>query len=233
MPTAASESSVARWTAVDPDVRLMLAVRDGSASAFEELVRRYQGRLLRVLVHLTGSRDTADDLAQEVFLRVYRSRGRYVPGARFSTWLFTIANHVALNAQRARSRRKEVQVDARASGPLGPQPLEQLAQEASGLLPTRQVARQELRDQVRTSLAVLNERQRMAVLLNKFEGLGYAEIAESMGLSVPAIKSLLSRARAQLREALAPYLTDEEGAATTPTAPSAGPDAAPTGVDHE
>ena len=75
-----SESSARRY-ALDPDVRLMLEVRDDSAAAFEELVLRYQSRLVRVLEHLVGSRELAEDLAQEVFLRMYRSRKRYVPGA--------------------------------------------------------------------------------------------------------------------------------------------------------
>ena len=87
-----SESSARRY-ALDPDVRLMLEVRDGNAAAFEELVLRYQGRLLTVLRHLVGSREQAEDLAQEVFLRVYRARESYQPGAKFSTWLYTIANH--------------------------------------------------------------------------------------------------------------------------------------------
>ena len=99
-----SESSARRY-ALDPDVRLMLEVRDGSAAAFEELVLRYQGRLVRVLEHLVGGRDLAEDLAQEVFLRVFRARRQYVPGAKFATWLFTIANNVASNALRDRSRR--------------------------------------------------------------------------------------------------------------------------------
>ena len=92
-----SESSAQRY-ALDPDVRLMLEVRDDSAAAFEELVLRYQSRLLRMLERLVGNRELAEDLAQEVFLRVYRSRKQYVAGAKFATWLFTIANNAASNA---------------------------------------------------------------------------------------------------------------------------------------
>jgi RNA polymerase sigma-70 factor (ECF subfamily) len=94
-----SESSARRYALRDPDVRLMLEVRDDSASAFEELVLRYQGRLLAVLEHLVGNRDQAEDLTQEVFLRVYRSRKSYVAGAKFSTWLFTIANNARVAAR--------------------------------------------------------------------------------------------------------------------------------------
>src|SRR5216684_4147113 len=132
-----SESSAQNNVLSDPDVRLMLQVRDGSAAAFEELMLRYQSRLVTVLEHLVGKRGQAEDLAQDVFLRVYRARERYVPAAKFSTWLFTIANNVAANALRSRSRRHEVHVDgAGDSGPQGAQALEQMAQAASGLMPT-------------------------------------------------------------------------------------------------
>src|SRR5687767_14071828 len=87
---AISESSAREYVLQDPDVRLMLEVRDDSAAAFEELMLRYQSRLVTILEHLVGRRGQAEDLAQEVFLRVYRSRKTYVPGAKFSTWLFTI-----------------------------------------------------------------------------------------------------------------------------------------------
>src|SRR6476620_4172728 len=103
-----SESTAERYTLADPDVRLMLQVRDGDALAFEELMLRYQNRLMSLLTHLVGQRDLAEDLTQEVFLRVYRARKRYVPGAKFSTWLFTIAGNVASNALRSKSRRREV-----------------------------------------------------------------------------------------------------------------------------
>ena len=80
-----SESTAEKYTLADPDVRLMLQVRDGDAQAFEELMLRYQNRLISLLAHLIGQRDLAEDLTQEVFLRVYRARKRYVPGAKFST----------------------------------------------------------------------------------------------------------------------------------------------------
>lgn len=188
----------------------MLRVRDGDAAAFDELMVRYQNRLVTVLEHLVGRRDQAEDLAQEVFLRVYRARKRYVVGAKFSTWLYTIANHVAANALRSMSRRPEVNLQANESGALGANPLERLAEAASGQMPTRQADHAELCDVVRLALAGLNERQRMAVLLSKFEDMNYADIAAAMEMSPQAVKSLLSRARVNLRELLEPYL--EEGA---------------------
>ena len=201
---AVSESSARRY-ALDPDVRLMLEVRDGSATAFEELVVRYQARLVRVLEHLVGRRELAEDLVQEVFLRVYRSRQQYLPGAKFATWLFTIANNVASNALRDRSRRPEVTLAGRESGPLGARPLDRLVLATSSAMPARQIAKAELRDVVRMAMDSLSERQRLAVLLNKFEGMSYADIAQAMELSPQAVKSLLSRARENLRQMLEPY----------------------------
>jgi RNA polymerase sigma-70 factor (ECF subfamily) len=202
---AVSESSAQRFTLQDPDVRLMLEVRDDSAAAFDELMLRYQNRLVTVLEHLVGRRDQADDLAQEVFLRVYRARKRYVAGAKFSTWLYTIANHVAANSLRSRSRRPEVNLSSRPSES-GANSLDKMAVAASGAMPARQLDKAELRDVVREALAGLSERQRMAVLLNKFEEMSYADIAATMDMTPQAVKSLLSRARVNLKEKLEPYL---------------------------
>ncbi len=202
-----TESSTRRALS-DPDVRLMLEVREGSAVAFEQLVARYQDRLVTVLDHVVGDRDQAEDLAQEVFLRVYRSRTRYQPGAKFATWLFTIANNAALNALRSRARRREVNLVARDSGPFRGRPLDRMLQASSGQMPARQFDKSELRAVVRLALESLNERQRMAVLLCKFEDMSYADIAEAMELTPKAVKSLLARARVNLREVLAPYLSE-------------------------
>jgi RNA polymerase sigma-70 factor (ECF subfamily) len=189
----------------DPDIRLMLRVRDDDAGAFEELVELYQHRLVAVMNHLVGNADEAEDLAQEVFLRVYRSRKKYRPRSKFSTWLFTIANNLALNALRSRQRKPMVSLPVQDSGPLGPRPAEQIVRDR-GSGPMRRLERQELTELIRRALEGLNERQRMAVVLNKFEDMNYAEIAEVMGLTTKAIKSLLSRARENLRAALSSYV---------------------------
>jgi RNA polymerase sigma-70 factor, ECF subfamily len=204
----------------DPDVRLMLQVRDGDAAAFTELVLRYQNRLLTVLEHLVGSREQAEDLAQDVFVRVFKARHRYEPEAKFSTWLFTIANNVASNALRSRSRRREVRV-LEGNGDTSPLALDQLAKAASGLMPARALDKAEQAEMVRHAVSALSERQRMALLLAKFEGMSYQDIAQSMGLSVQAIKSLLSRARVNLKEILTPYVErgtrpDETDSQSTP-----------------
>jgi RNA polymerase sigma-70 factor, ECF subfamily len=211
---AITESTAARYTLADPDVRLMLQVRDDDPRAFEELMLRYQNRVVALLAHLTGKPDLAEDLAQDVFLRVYRARKRYVPGAKFSTWLFTIAGNVAANAQRSRARRQEVNLPASTTGTTT-MPIEAMAVAASGLMPTRQIDKAEMREAVQQAIASLGERQRMAVLLAKFEHFSYAEIAEIMELTPEAVKSLLSRARGRLREVLEPYFERGTPIATT------------------
>lgn len=190
----------------DPDIRLMLRVRnEDDPEAFAELVERYQHRVVGVMHHLLGNAEEAEDLAQECFLRVYRTRKKYRPKAKFSTWLFTIANNLALNVLRTRKRRPSVPLDVHESGPLGPRPAEQILAD-KGHAPGHRLQQQELAAVIRHALEGLNERQRMAVVLNKFEDMGYAEIAEVMGMSAKAIKSLLSRARTRLREVLQAYV---------------------------
>jgi RNA polymerase sigma-70 factor (ECF subfamily) len=199
--------TTAVMAARDPDVGLMVRVRAGDDAAFAELVDKYQHRLLAVLAPIVGRREEAEDLAQEVFLRVHRTRHKYTPTARFATWLFTIANNLALNALRDRKRKPAVPLDdGSASGShAGFQPPAATAPPAAG------VDRQELAAAVQAALNTLNERQRLAVVLNKFEDMGYADIGAVMGLSVPAVKSLLSRAREQLRAALAAYTEAGDG----------------------
>lgn len=189
----------------DPDIRLMLLVRDDQPGAFEELVGRYQHRLVAVMNHLVGNSEEAEDLAQEVFLRVYRARKKYHPRSKFSTWLFTIANNLALNSIRSRQRKPVVPLNVHESGPLGPRPQEQLVHDP-GTGPQQRVQKDELAERIRAALDTLNERQKMAVVLNKFEDMNYAEIAEVMGLTTKAVKSLLSRARMNLRAALTGYV---------------------------
>ncbi len=126
----------------DPDTRLMLRVKEDDTAAFEELIERYRNRVVMIAHHLLGNSEEAEDLAQEVFLRVFRSRKTYEPTAKFSTWLFTIVNNLALNAKRDRRReRQSQQMSASESGPLGPRPLEQLKPDQSGAMPSRIFAR--------------------------------------------------------------------------------------------
>lgn len=189
----------------DPDIRLMLRVRADDAEAFAQLVQIYQHRLVGIMHHLVGNAEEAEDLAQEVFLRVYRNRKKYTPQAKFSTWLFTIANNLALNALRDRGRKPIVPLLTNSSDDLTKRPEEQIVRD-HGVTPSFGLRQAELAERIRAALETLNERQRMAVVLNKFEDMNYAEIAEVMGLTTKAVKSLLSRARAGLRDALAGYI---------------------------
>lgn len=203
-----TEPSSTPYETSDPDVRLMLQVRDDNAAAFEELVLRYQNRLLTVLERLVDDPETAEDLAQEVFLRVYRARKTYTPNAKFVTWLFTIATNLASNARRSSSRRKEVHVAPRSNDESAAFSLDKLALAASGLMPTRQFDKSEMADIVRFAMETLTEQQRTALVLSKFEEMSYLDIAETMQMSVQAVKSLLWRARESLRQVLEPYMRD-------------------------
>lgn len=211
----------------DPDIRLMLRVREDDPAAFAELVQRFQHRLIAVLHHLIGDRDEAEDLAQEVFLRVYRHRKSYSPRAKFSTWLFTIANNLALNALRDRRRRPSQPLEVSESGSLCHEPQQHPPDAASSsCFPAKRLHQEELARVIRQALDTLNERQRLAIILNKYEDMNYADIAQVMGLTTKAVKSLLSRARTKLREVLQGYIDMENLGPPPPSTselpPSAG-----------
>ena len=204
---ATGETLEQELEARDPDVRLMLQVRDDVQGAFEVLVERYQHRLVGIMIHLVGRVEEAEDLTQEVFLRIYRARKGYRPRAKFSTWLFTIANNLALNHLRGKGRSPVAATGGDTSG-TGSQAIPSVTGNAPSRdgTPSSQMRQVELSDVVREALDVLGEDQKVAVLLNKFEDMSYAEIALVMGRSEAAVKSLLARARNHLREQLEPYL---------------------------
>ncbi|MDZ4686845.1 MAG: sigma-70 family RNA polymerase sigma factor [Planctomycetaceae bacterium] len=201
-PSAAEESGYLH----DPEVQLMLRAKEGDDEAFTQLVAAYQDRLISIFFHIVGTQEAAEDLAQDVFLRIYRARHGYVATARFSTWLFRIANNLASNRRRDAGRRKEVAMPGGESGPLGANAAEQLAMEKSALMPTRQLDKRELQTLVNRAMETLNDRQRLAVLLHKFEEMSYQDIADAMEMTPAAVKSLLSRARDNLRDVLEPYM---------------------------
>ena len=186
----------------DPDVQLMLQVVRGDNASFEALMMKYQDRLIGFFYHLVRDRTLAEDMAQEVFLRVYRSRARYSAKARFSTWLFRIAHNLASNQRRGLARRKEVQLGGSSATDSSIRGEDEILAEKSALMPTRLIDSQETRDIVRDAIESLSERQKTAVLLHKFEGMSYQDIGEIMDLNVVAVKSLLSRARGRLKEVL-------------------------------
>ena len=211
---------------VDPDVQLMLRVREGDDEAFGRLVATHQNRLVRLLAHLSGDAEIAEDLAQEVFLRIYRARGRYEPTARFTTYMFRIAHNVALNSKRSKSRRKEHVVPDSSSTSALNSPIHR-AMENSDMMPARRLASGEVQEVVKDAVQRLPDRQRMALLLHKFEDMSYADIGMTMDLSTSAVKSLLSRARESLRQELDPYMGDSP----PPRPASAGEIADPKAAD--
>jgi RNA polymerase sigma-70 factor (ECF subfamily) len=154
---------------------------------------------------LVANRHEAEDVCQEVFLRMYKARKGYRARARFSTWLFTIANNTALNYLRRKGRNTSVPISSCSIGSQsGASPVLQIVGREG--TPSAKMRRAELGELVRESLTVLSEEQKVAVLLRKFEEMSYAEIADVMGRSPAAVKSLLARARNQLRERLEPYI---------------------------
>jgi RNA polymerase sigma-70 factor (ECF subfamily) len=187
----------------DPDVRLMLRVQGGDGEAFGELEQRYRARVFGYFCRQLGDRMEAEDLTQEVFLRLYRARHGYRPRARFATWVFHITQNVARNALRSRRRHPWVRLDAggAAEGSL----LEVLLSDP-GDPPSRPLERDELAGVVRAAVAGLACRQRTALELHQFEDRTYAEVAAELDMTPKAAKSLLYRARNQLREALSGFM---------------------------
>jgi RNA polymerase sigma-70 factor (ECF subfamily) len=204
MTNGDAEALEREFEARDPDVRLMLQVRDDVQGAFEVLVQRYQHRLLGIMAHLVSSPEEAEDLTQEVFLRVYRTRKGYRPRAKFSTWLFTIANNLALNHLRGKSRNPTVNFAAGSESRALPTGEDRVPGREG--TPSTQMRQLELNSIVREALDSLGEDQKVAVLLNKFEEMSYAEIAQIMNRTEAAVKSLLARARMNLRDRLDAYL---------------------------
>ena len=191
----------------------MLRVKEDDAAAFEELIDRHQSKIIRFMRGWVATPEQAEDLAQDVFLRVYKARKSYVPTAKFTTWLYRIAHNIASNHIRDSSHRKEFQLtgDGVSSESLS---LEHLAVAPSGFQPTRNMDRSERSNFILQAIQALGDRQRTAIMLSKFESMSYQEIADTMGLSVQAVKSLLSRARVNLKLMLEPYLETGQGSTT-------------------
>ena len=192
----------------DEDVRLMLAVKAGDAAAFEQLVSRHQERILSTLIHFTDSLQQAEELTQEVFLKVYEARLRYEPTAKFTTWLYRIVRNEGLNAVRHKKRHPERYLNASSPADEDGANAEENLLAKSGFMPARQYDEKEQREMVRLALKSLDPRQREAILYQHVEEMDYSQIAQVMELTVPAVKSLLYRARRRLAEILAPYMSE-------------------------
>jgi RNA polymerase sigma-70 factor (ECF subfamily) len=183
------------------DVQLMLGVKAGDEACFEQLLAKYRTPVISFLYRMVRNRATAEDLAQEAFLRVFRARTSYAPGAKFTTWLFRIATNLALNSLRdGRRRQRDLSLDG--EGEEGERPALEVADGAPAV-EERLMARDRARA-IREAVEALPEKQRAAVLLHKYQDLGYEEIARILGCSESALKSLLFRAYETLRVRLAP-----------------------------
>jgi len=179
---------------MDEDAALMVRVSHGDQKAFAILVERYRQRALNFAYRFLGDRQAAEDIAQEAFVRVYQSRHRYRPQAAFSTWFHRILSNLCLNEIRRRERQDRALRSETASPTVSDQ---------TAFSPEASYGQQELSVAVRQALAQLPDRQRLAVLLQRFEGLDYTEIAQVMGISRGAVDGLLSRAKESLRRELA------------------------------
>jgi len=186
------------------DADVMLRVKTGDESAFEYLVQKYRRAMVSFMYRMTHNSAAAEDLAQEVFLRVYRSRTNYEASAKFTTWLYRIATNLAVNhARDTRHERPENQVSL-------DEPDEETGTTMdvadSSLTVEQAILRRERMEAIRAKVQNLPERQRMAVIMHKYQQMDYKQIAEVLKLSESATKSLLFRAYETLREQLKEFL---------------------------
>ena len=193
---------------LDPDAALMLRVKQGDRVAFAALVEKYQQSVMNFVRRTLRDETEAEDLAQNVFLQVYKSAPRYVITAKFSTWLFTIARNLCLNEIRRRSRHPAESLDA-THPESEDQPLHQFEDKKTASAPESLLQR-ELEEKIAQALAELPESQRTALLLCRQDELSYEEIAEVLDCSLSATKSLIHRGRETLKEKLKPYLRTGE-----------------------
>jgi RNA polymerase sigma-70 factor (ECF subfamily) len=183
------------------DIRLMALVGAGEEVAFEQLVERHQRLVIGTVGRMLGSGSDAEDIAQQVFVRVWKNAKRYEPRAKFTTWLLKITRNLVFNELRRRSRHPQVPLQSESDEEERPLKDEQAVSPDASLL------EHELQQAVDAAIANLPETQRMAVVLRRYEELSYEEIAAAMDQSVSAVKSLLFRARTELRENLQRYLS--------------------------
>lgn len=183
---------------LDGDAELMIRVKAGDDASFGLLLTKHRSPVIHFLYRMVQNRAVAEELAQEVFLRVYRSRGTYEPTAKFTTWLFRIATHLALNSLRdGKNQRSEARLDTETT--------ETPARQVSDGRPSvEQVMVYQTRlEEVRQAVSGLPDKQRAAVLMHKYEEMEYSQIAKALNCSESAVKSLLFRAYETLRARLA------------------------------
>jgi RNA polymerase sigma factor (sigma-70 family) len=183
------------------DVRLMRLVGRGDTGAFEELIEKHQALVAGTVARMLGSNSEVEDIAQQVFIRVWKSARRYVPRAKFTTWLLKITRNLVFNELRRTKRHAHVPLQSE-PGVEDP-PLK----DDMNLAPDASLLEAELQRTIEQAILNLPEAQRMALVLRRYEQLSYEQIADVLDLSVPAVKSVLFRARSELRSRLSKYLT--------------------------
>src|SRR5947209_8110922 len=182
------------------DVRLMRSVAEGDTAAFERLIERHQALVAGTIARMLGSNAEVEDIAQQVFIRVWKSAGRYVARAKFTTWLLKITRNLVFNEMRRAKRHPHMPVQ------IDPEAEEIPLKDEAAASPDATLLQSELQMAIEDAIGLLPETQRMALVLRRYEELSYDEIADVLDLSVPAVKSLLFRARTELRERLKDYL---------------------------
>lgn len=176
------------------DLALMRLIASGDESAMRELIERHQNRVYGTIVRMLGSEREAEDLAQQVFVRVWKSSGRYQPSAKFTTWLYTIVRNLVFNESRRRTR-----ADLQDS-------VDDEMRDDQQKTPSAELLDAEKMSAIQSAIDALPEQQRMAIILRRYEEMPYEEMAIVLKQTVPGVKSLLFRARTALRESLAKYL---------------------------
>lgn len=192
----------------DPDATRMLRVKRGDRAAFTELVEKFKQPVMNFVYGTLRDETEAEDIAQTVFVQVWKSRDRYERTAKFSTWLFTIARNLCLNEIRRRSRHPAESLEDSHSEHED-QPARQY-EDKKIFLPNDNVLQGELAQKIEEALAALPENQRTAILLCRKDEVSYEEIAEILGCSLSATKSIIHRGRETLKEKLKPYLQTGE-----------------------
>lgn len=184
---------------MESDIELMLRAKTGDDSAFTELMRRHYKGVVNYVYRFTYDRANSEDLAQEVFLRVYRSVKRYNPQAKFSTWLYKIATNLCITEVKSRNKEQSVSLDEMQenAGELGDSKSED---------PSDLTLRREIGTAIFEALKSLSERERVAIILCKYEDLPYEEVAEVIGCTIGAVKTYVHRGRMKLIEKLKTYL---------------------------
>lgn len=178
----------------------MIGIKAGREEFFQVLINRHQTRVIGIVTKMLGDKIEAEDLAQQVFVRVWKSAERYVPSAQFTTWLLTITRNLVFNEIRRRQRCKLI------AGGMEIEEKVQPLQDLAALSPAQKILDWEMQEVIQAAIEQLPDPQRLALILRRYEEMPYEDIAQVLGTSLPAVKSILFRAREELKCHLRRYL---------------------------